>query len=510
MSSSSPKKTSKLKDRVKKLFYNGFNSKNIQHPLFDVSRTEAKRLLITKKGLQDLRSGDKKLYVLVKKFVSQNKLSAPEFSKQIDRWVNNLKRKTGETKSSFRQPTKVLHSLSKAGSITRPLDVIHMDLADVNRLNPDNQRYRYPFILVAVDAFSNYTVLVPVKDKSADAVMNGIKNVFDQMGVSKKTSASSRLKETYKRKSKRAILDGEEKDRAKRWCLVTTKLQTDRGSEFVNDTLRIFLKRRRVELFSSHGSGKAYLAESKIGQMKRQLVRIQNILEKSFDKKKKRKRKTTTKKKKKKKKLGGDEDFDDEDRYVDFEVYQTDWSKHLKDLQKKINSMKNTRTGYSPEELFKRFTKVNHDKDDWEKRNTVNETSTKFEPLDDTLVKVRLLHKANQNSRREKRLLARTQEKTKIGNKAHAWKRKLRVGDRVFLTHSRLKGYPSEKPLNIFQKKSTQTKSEWNTNRPYTIEKIYNSKKSHQPLRYRLRNVDSGRLQKTLYYREELISPSKK
>ena len=165
--------------------------------------TEAKRLMITTRGLQEIKKYDKNLYKLTYRYVDQRTLTASAFAKQIDRWVNELRIRTGDTKTSFRKPGRVHHSLTKVGLVGRPLDVIHMDLADVNRLNPDKKRYRYPFILVAVDAFSNYTVLVPVKDKSADSVLNGIKNAFSQFGIKKKTKDVS--DESFKRKSKRAI-----------------------------------------------------------------------------------------------------------------------------------------------------------------------------------------------------------------------------------------------------------------------------------------------------------------
>ena len=503
----------RLKEEVKTAFLKGFKSRNIQHPLFDSSRTEAKRLMITKRGLQELKTYDRKLYRLTSRYVDENKLTASEFGKQIDRWVEQLKVRTGDTKTSFRQPGRVIHSLTKVGSIGIPLEVVHMDLADVNRLNPDKQRYRYPFILVAVDAFSNYTVLVPVKDKSADSILNAVKNAFNQFGISKKTSTSSYLRREYKKKSKRSVMDDEDEERAKRWCLVTTKIQADRGSEFVNETLRSFLKRRRVELFSSRGSGKAYLAESKIGQMKRQLVRIQDILERNVASKLKKKRKkdgTKRKKNAKKKKVQYDsegEEIEEDDRFDDFAVYESDWSKYLKDLQTKLNNKRNTRTGYTPAQLFERFT--GGDRRDWEKRYRVNETKTQFEPLEDTRIKMRLLRKSNANSKQQKLLLMRVKNRTKDANKQHAWKTSLRKGDRVFLTHSSLKGYPNEKPLKVFEKRSTKTKSEWDTSRPYEIDTVYNATKSKSPARYRVRNAKSGRLRQTLYYREELLAARK-
>ena len=166
-----------------------------------------------------------------------------------------------------------------------------------------------------------------------------------------------------------------------------------------------------------------------------------------------------------------------------------------------------TRTGYTPAQLFERFT--GGDRRDWEKRYRVNETKTQFEPLEDTRIKMRLLRKSNANSKQQKLLLTRVKNRTKDANKQHAWKTSLRKGDRVFLTHSRLKGSPSEKPLKVFEKRSTQTKSEWNTSRPYEIDTVYNATKSTSPARYRIRNANAKcemRMHKT---KEEPIEVAK-
>ena len=481
-------KSEELKNRVKKAFLRGFKSKYIQHPLFDASRTEAKRLLVTRKGLQELKRYDGNLHRLLSKWVERDKLTSREVVKKIDKWIVELKRKTGDTKKSYRTPTRVFHHKSKSGVINRPLDLIHMDLADVNRLNPDKQTYRYPFILVAVDAFTNYVVLIPIKNKSADEVLNAMKNVFSQFGL---------LKNNLKKEKSKSRSFGK--------CLLTTNIQTDRGSEFFNRKVKQFLKDKQFTLFSTRGAGKAYLAESKIGQMKRQLVRITKILESSSANHAKRKRRKTDSLTKRKKRKSTNKkivvvDDDDED-FVDFKAYATDWSKHLRELQKKINNKVNSRTGLSPTQLFDQF-KINH----CEKNRNVNETEEKFEPISDTLTKMMLLRKSNSKRKMDKKKLHSTMRSSKAQNKYHEWKR-IKVGDVVYLTFSRLKGFPSEKPLNIFEKKSTQLQSEWDTNRPYVVVKqiIPEGNSRSEAKQYQLKNLNTNKIRRTLYYREELL-----
>ena len=488
--------TSSLKNRVKALILKGYTSKDIEHPLFDVGKTEAKRLLISTRGLKEIQRYDKTLHAALTKWVKQEKVTSKELSRLLDRWIGQLKIRTGETKHVYRKPGKVYHCLTKSGSLLRPLQLIHMDLADVNRLNPDRKTYRYPFILVAVDGFSNYTVLVPVKNKSARQVLNACKNVFSQFGL-KKIKAGRELRSgNYPEKGK---------------CMTTTRIQTDRGTEFINKDFKSFLQRRGYELFSSRGSGKAYLAESKIGQMKRQLIRIQNILEDSTKKKIKRsskKKKMPAKAKRKNisrsktSEESSDEDFDD------YKIYQGDWSKHLKKLQNKINNKINSRTGFSPSRLFNQFSRKRESFSSGNDNRNPNETDKKFEPISDTLTKMILLRKGEiTNEAKERKLDKIIRRSSKRGRDPNLrWrKKKLNVGDRVYLSFSRLEGYPNEKPLNIFEKKSTQTKSEWNTDRPYIVDKIYTGTTNHTPNRYRVKNVTTNILRKTLYYREELL-----
>lgn len=502
-----------LKSDFKKKFQKAFKSQDISHPLFDASKTEAKRLLITKKGLDELKSYDPSLHKSLTKWVKSKKLSSQNVRSKVEKWITQLKIRTGATKNAYRRPTRVYNTLSKVGSVNRPLALVHMDLADVNRLNPDNRTYRYPFILVTVDGFSNYVVLVPVKNKTASEVLNASKNAFSQLGLK-----SSRVTPT----SDRTLRSGKiaKSNLCQKNCMITTRIQTDRGTEFINKEFKSFLKSRGYELFSSRGSGKAYLAESKIGQMKRQLVRIQNILEDSAKKQAKRNRKRNKQKSgKTKRKQGKSQAYNgDENDFTDFKEYKDDWSKHLRKLQEKINNKVNTRTGFTPKQLFTQFSgNKTGGKKDIEKREkgliNENETTKRFEPISDTVTKMILLRKGQNIQRAKKKKLERIVNKSKRKGKDSnlSWKREeLKPGDLVYLTYSRLAGYPNEKPMNLFEKKSTQTRSEWNTDKTYVVDKVikYTGEKNI-PYRYRVKNRESGKMRKTLYYREELLLKKK-
>ena len=342
--------------------------------------------------------------------------------------------------------------------------------------------------------------------------MNASKNAFSQLGLKRRQQPSESRTLRSGKKTKSPLSD-------LRKCMATTRIQTDRGTEFFNSDFKKFLRNRGYVLFSSRGSGKAYLAESKIGQMKRQLIRIQNILEDSANKNRKRRKKKIGPTKRRK--GTNDEANEDETNFIDFKEYKDDWSKHLRVLQNKINNKKNTRTGFSPRELFERFGGKNRGKENEKDRmrretgaRNENETAKKFEPLQDTITKIALLQKG------ENRQLSTSKKINKIIKKSGKkgtdpnlnWqKRSLKKGEEVFLTYSRLAGHPNEIPMNIFEKKSTQTESQWNTKITYVVNKVLKySGEKNTPRRYRVMNKETGDMRKTLYYREELLLKKKK
>ncbi len=91
--------------------------------------------------------------------------------------------------------------------------------------------------IVFVDIFSRYTHAVPVKDIKAESVVSAIKKAFDVMGK-------------------------------------PLKLRSDRGREFVNNTVKTFLSTENVELFPASIPHKANYSEAKIKQIKKLLTKL--------------------------------------------------------------------------------------------------------------------------------------------------------------------------------------------------------------------------------------------
>lgn len=87
------------------------------------------------------------------------------------------------------------------------------DLADVQTLAPHNNGFRY--LLCCIDVFSRYAWVVPLKDKTGPALVQGFTSIF-------KTSHR-----------------------------VPSSLQTDKGKEFLNRGLQTFLKTHHIHFFTT-------------------------------------------------------------------------------------------------------------------------------------------------------------------------------------------------------------------------------------------------------------------
>lgn len=486
-------------ENVKSLFLLNYHDEDISNPLFNASKTRAARLLSTKRGLNELNKFSHNSRKLVE---AVNKLRDKNFiERKVKRWVSQLRMRAGQEYQTLRKPTKVFSRVTKNPAL-RPFQVIHMDLADVNRLNPDKKKFRYSFILVSVDAFSNYTVLVPIRSKHSDNVLNAIKNTFAQFQVDK--FVPKEFDANYGN-------------------LISVHI--DKGREFYNSDVKKWFDKKHISHFSTDSSVKAYLAESKIGQMKRALTDIMTIVasrEKRAAQKIKQQRKKSSRKavvsernKRRAREKRMAEKDEEGDAFVDYSVYD-DWSRHIRKLQDKLNSLPNTRHGYTPKQLLQRFTDSSKSNDTHAYLNeSPNSSETRFEPVEDTLIKIRLLNKSKNESERRNRKTKRWIRKEKI--------KPIYIGDYVHLTHSREQGHPSEKPLNVFEKKSTQVKSEWNLGVFYKVIAIRNKykvfrrnedyrknlrKKRGAPLRYRIArrsNDNEFQPRKGWYYREELL-----
>ena len=111
-----------------------------------------------------------------------------------------------------------------------------MDLADLSKWQKYNDNYS--FLLVAIDVFSRYVIIFPLKSKSADAILRVLENLVRQV-----------------RKPKVSVY-------------------TDRGREWENKKVSNFLEKHSIKHFQAHNNDlKAGMAERVILDMKRYFSR---------------------------------------------------------------------------------------------------------------------------------------------------------------------------------------------------------------------------------------------
>ena len=118
-----------------------------------------------------------------------------------------------------------------------------VDLADMQSLSKYNKGIKY--LLCAIDLFSKYAWLVPVKDKKGTSVVNGFKKIISEGS------------------------EAESKRRRK-----PNKIWVDQGSEFYNNTFKDFLKLNNIEMYSKYNEEKSVVAEIFIRTLKTRFLNI--------------------------------------------------------------------------------------------------------------------------------------------------------------------------------------------------------------------------------------------
>ena len=108
-----------------------------------------------------------------------------------------------------------------------------VDLADMQSLSKYNNGNRY--LLCAIDLFSKYVWLVPLKDKQGTSIINALKKI---------------------------ISEGRKPN----------KIWVDQGSEFYN-SLKDFLKINNTEMYSTYNEGKSVVAERFIRTLKNKIFK---------------------------------------------------------------------------------------------------------------------------------------------------------------------------------------------------------------------------------------------
>ena len=97
-----------------------------------------------------------------------------------------------------------------------------VDLADMQSLSKYNKGIKY--LLCAIDLFSKYTWVIPLKDKKGTSIVIAFQKIIAE-----------------KRKP--------------------NKIWVDQGSEFYNQSFKDFLKMNNIEMYSTFNEGKSVVAE---------------------------------------------------------------------------------------------------------------------------------------------------------------------------------------------------------------------------------------------------------
>ena len=109
-----------------------------------------------------------------------------------------------------------------------------IDLADMQSLSKYNKGIKY--LLCAIDLFSKYAWVVPLKDKKWTSIVNAFQKI-----------TSERTK--------------------------PNKIWVDQGSEFYNNSFKDFLKINNIEMYSTYNEGKSVVTERFIRTLKNKIFR---------------------------------------------------------------------------------------------------------------------------------------------------------------------------------------------------------------------------------------------
>ena len=112
-------------------------------------------------------------------------------------------------------------------------NICRVNLADMQLISKYNKGIRY--LLCAIDLFSKYAFVVPLKDKKGSTIINAFQSILNN---SKKK---------------------------KNWV--------DQGSEFYNPHFKKWLKDNSIEMYSTHNEGKSVVAERFIRTLKNKIYK---------------------------------------------------------------------------------------------------------------------------------------------------------------------------------------------------------------------------------------------
>ena len=118
-----------------------------------------------------------------------------------------------------------------------------VDFTDMQSLSKFNKGFKY--LLCAIDVFSKYAWVIPVKDKKGTSIVNAFKKI---------------------------ISEGQRKP---------NKILVDLGGEFYNQSFEDFLKINNIEMYSTYNEGKSVVAERFIRTLKNKIFKHMTTISKN-------------------------------------------------------------------------------------------------------------------------------------------------------------------------------------------------------------------------------------
>ena len=125
-----------------------------------------------------------------------------------------------------------------------------VDLVDMQSLSKFNKGIKY--LLCAIDLFSKYAWVIPIKDKNGTSIVNAFKKI-----ISKGSKAES-------------------KGRRK-----PNKIWVDQGAKFHN-SFKDFLKINNIKMYSAYNEGKSVVAERFIRNLKNKIFKHMTAISKNI------------------------------------------------------------------------------------------------------------------------------------------------------------------------------------------------------------------------------------
>ena len=117
------------------------------------------------------------------------------------------------------------------------------DLAYIQLISKFNRGFR--FLLYVIDIYSKYTWVIPLKDKKDTTITNAFQK---------------NLKESNRKPN---------------------KIWVDKGSEFYNRSIKSWLEKNDIEMYSTHNEGKSVIAERFIRTLKNKIYKYMTSISKN-------------------------------------------------------------------------------------------------------------------------------------------------------------------------------------------------------------------------------------